>query len=88
MAKKKTPAKPKEFLQGDLTSRHLDDLFHQGIGLQMLVRQKYDPHPSTGTCTAKRICTASILCLITEGAGRTGCNPTGIFRTDCPILAQ
>jgi hypothetical protein len=86
MANEKTPANPKEFLQGNLTSRHVDELFHQGLGLQMLVRQNYDPHPSTGTCTGKRICTASILCLITEGAGRTGCEPTGIFRGDCPIL--
>jgi hypothetical protein len=88
MAPKKAPRKAKEFLQGDLASRHTDTLFHQGLGLQMLVRQNYDPHPSTGTCTAKRICTASILCLITEGAGRTGCTPTGIFRSDCAILAQ
>jgi hypothetical protein len=86
MADEKTPANPKEFLQGNLTSRHVDELFHQGLGLQMLVRQNYDPHPSTGACTAKMICTASILCLITEGAGRTGCEPSGIFRGDCAIL--
>ena len=87
MAKDKKPANPKEFLHGDFTSRYVDNLFHQGLGLQMLVRQNYDPHPSTGTCSAKRICTASILCLITEGKGRTGCGPTGIFRTDCAILS-
>lgn len=87
MAKKKAPATPKEFLRGKLASRHVDELFHQGLGLQMLVRQNYDPHPSTGDCTDKGICTASILCLITEGPGRTGCDPTGIFRSDCAILS-
>lgn len=85
MAKKK-PVTPKEFLRGTLASRHVDPLFHQGLGLQMLVRQDYEPHPSTGACTAKGICTASILCLITEGPGRTGCGPTEVFRPDCPIL--
>ncbi|HEV1285336.1 MAG TPA: hypothetical protein VNU44_08500 [Bryobacteraceae bacterium] len=85
MAKKKAPADAFEFLRGEIASRHTDELLQQGLGLQLLVRRDYEPHPSTGTCTAKQICTASILCLITEGPGRTGCEPTGIFRTDCPI---
>jgi len=86
MPDEKSPSRPEEFLRGTLASRYVDELFHQGLGLQMLVRQNYDPHPSTGTCSGKNICTASILCLITEGKGRTGCEPTGIFRPDCPII--
>jgi hypothetical protein len=85
MAKKKVPTDPFEFLRGEIASRHTDELLQQGLGLQLLVRRDYNPHPSTGACTAKQICTASILCLITEGPGRVGCGTTEIFRTDCPI---
>jgi hypothetical protein len=85
MAKKKTPVDPLEFLRGEIASRHTHELVQQGLGLQLLVRQNYEPHPSTGACTGKGICTASILCLITEGPGRTGCGKTEIFRPDCGI---
>jgi hypothetical protein len=93
MAKKKaSPAKSQpddavEFLRGDLASRHLDELMQQSIAIQLTVRRAYDPKPSEGGCTPKRICTAGILCLITEGKGRIGCEPTGVFRPDCKLLA-
>ena len=86
MDKKQGPVDPIEFLRGEFASRHQDELLHQALGLQLLVRRQYDPHPSTGGCTAKQICTASILCLITEGGGRSGCGPTGIFRPDCKLF--
>jgi hypothetical protein len=82
---KKDSADPIEFLRGEIVGRYHDELLQQGLGLQMTVRRQYDPHPSTGACTAKNICTASILCLITEGSGRVGCGKTGVFRPDCPI---
>jgi hypothetical protein len=85
MAKKKAPVDPFEFLRGEIVSRHTDELTQQAFGLQLMVRRQYEPHPSTGACTAKKICTASILCLITEGPGRFGCENTGIFRKDCPV---
>jgi hypothetical protein len=85
MDKKQEPVDPIEFLRGEFDSRHQEELLHQALGFQLLVRRKYDPHPSTGGCTANHICTASILCLITEGGGRSGCGPTGVFRPDCPI---
>ncbi len=86
MAKKRKPVNAGEFLQGEIANRHLDDLLQQGLGLQLLVRRDYNPKPSVGACSPKGICTASILCLITEGPGRTGCEPTGVFRPDCPIV--
>jgi len=85
MAKKKSPADAYEFLRGEIASRHSDELVQQGLGLQLLLRRQFDPKPSTGGCTPKNICTASILCLITEGPDRSGCEKTGIFRPDCPI---
>jgi hypothetical protein len=85
MAKTKPPVDPIEFLRGEIARRHADDLVQQGLGLQLLVRRQYDPHPSTGACTPNKICTASILCLITEDGGRVGCGKTGIFRPDCPL---
>lgn len=86
MDKKPEPVDPIEFLRGEFASRHQDELLNQGLGLQLLVRRQYEPHPSTGGCSAKNICTASILCLITEGGGRSGCGPTGVFRPNCPII--
>jgi hypothetical protein len=85
MAKKQAPVDPFEFLHGEIASRHSDELVQQGLGLQLLVRRQYEPHPSTGACSAKKICTASLLCLITEGPGRFGCGNTGIFRPNCPV---
>jgi hypothetical protein len=82
---KKDPIDPIEFLRGEIVGRYQDELVQQGLGLQMMVRRQYDPHPSTGGCSAKKICTASILCLITEGPGRVGCENTGIFRPDCAM---
>jgi len=92
MAKKKSslakspPNDVVEFLRGDIASRHVDELAQQAFGVQLLVRRAYDPKPSVGACTPKMICTAGILCLITEGKGRVGCGATGIFRPDCPVI--
>jgi hypothetical protein len=85
MDKEKDPKDPMEFLLGEIAGRHQDELLSQALGLQLLIRRKYDPHPSTGGCSPNHICTASILCIITEGPGRSGCGKTGVFRTDCAI---
>lgn len=73
-------------LKGDILGRHMDDLAERAFGLQLMARRQYDPKPSIGACTPKTICTAGILCLITEGKGRVGCGKTGIFRPDCPVV--
>jgi len=79
---------PMQFLRGKIAEGHLDEVAKSGLAFHAAVRAKYDPHPSTGACTDKGICTAGILCLITEGKGRVGCGPTGVFRTDCPVIGR
>jgi hypothetical protein len=77
-----------EFLRGDVATRHLHEALQHGLAFQLSIRQGgYDPTPSAGdNCTDAGICTAGLPCLITERAGRTGCDPTGPFRPDCAVL--
>lgn len=94
MAKKKgrktrrSAASAASFLRGAIVDRNIDEALAQSLLFAIAAKKPpWNPKPSAGACTPKKICTATILCMITAGGDRITCGKTQIFRPECKVVA-
>lgn len=84
---KRSAASAANYLKGIIVDRNIDEALVQSLNFAIAAKKPpWNPKPSAGACTPKKICTATILCMITQGGDRITCGKTEIFRPGCPII--
>jgi hypothetical protein len=85
---RRSAASAASYLKGVIVDRNIDDALVHSLQFAIAAKKPpWNPKPSAGACTPKKICTATLLCMITVGGDRITCGKTQIFRPECKVVA-